>query len=168
MQINWGDAPSWVMAVTAILGVWFGYKQLKGLVTTLEMNVKTLQMNVAALTMNRLATVLQLETDLNDRKFRMAELSGRLQSERAKAKPNPKLITAIENTLNASKEHYLNAVDRLAYCIMKDYFPERDWKVEYRDYISAILSSPAFAQYFLANTEFRNLYDLNAKWKREN
>jgi hypothetical protein len=69
--------------------------------------------------------------------------------------------------LNAAIENWLNSVNRLCFCIMRDYLKEKDWKIEYRDYISNVVKNKKFEKYFGAASIYRNIIDLNNKWSRE-
>lgn len=117
------------------------------------------------LKMNGLMAVLQMEADMNSRKQRLDELTGEIARENAAEKPNKKLIEAIGTEMNAALENWLNAADRLAYCILNGYLHERDWRAEYRGYFADIVSK--HVHLFQADSIYTNILDLNDKWKRE-
>jgi hypothetical protein len=147
-----GDVPTWLAAIAAFLAVAVAYWQLSGLNDTLRIN--------------GLMAVLQIESELNARKHQMAEVATRLEMEcsRIPSRQKPKLIVSLSKQLNACLENYLNAVDRLAFCILKDYVPEKDWRAEYRECMASDIES--YPEFFGPSSRYRNIKDLHDKWQR--
>jgi hypothetical protein len=152
------EVPNWISAIstaaaalTAIIAVILAYKQLGNLNKTLAMNV--------------LSAVLQLESEMNARKERVDAVSAAIRKEGIKSKPNKALIEILGDELDGYLENWLNASDRLAYCIINGYLPERDWRVEYRQYFDKLVVD--HESRFGAGTLYTNIVDLNHKWKRE-
>jgi hypothetical protein len=46
-----------------------------------------------------------------------------------------------------------------------NFFTEKDWKLEYRDFIKEIIQS--FEYKFRADTKYNNILELNKKWSSE-
>ena len=66
---------------------------------------------------------------------------------------------------NSAKQNYFNALDRLSYCMLKDYFSDRDWRAEYRNVLkNAIDTHP---DDFNEASPFRNMKKLNNKWQSD-
>lgn len=146
-----GNVAEWVAGVATAAAVFVAYWQLSGLNSSLRMN--------------GLVAILQLEADLHSRMSRMTEISARIEEEGAKAKPNNKRILALNRHLEASIEQYLNAVDRIAFCIKKNFVPERDWRAEYRTFIADAIKN--YPQFFGADSIYCNILDIHKKWSRE-
>lgn len=62
-----------------------------------------------------------------------------------------------------ARENYFNALDRLCFCIDKEYIPERDWKDEYRDMIVGTIKDNE--RYFGAGSPYKNMLNINDKWR---
>jgi hypothetical protein len=75
---------------------------------------------------SRINAILNLEAELHQRRAVLEKASIDLQLESRGA--NGKLY---EDAFNSYLESYLNAVDRICYCILKDYLKDREWKSEY-------------------------------------
>ena len=151
-------SPEWVsataaatIALTGLVGVVVAGYQLKRLNSTLRLN--------------GLLGVVQLESEINKRRSRLVDVGQQIILEGGKAKSNQdkKLLASLEERLKVDTEAYLNSVDRLAFCILKDYFPEREWRTEYRDFIATDVSD--HEEYFRANTRYDNMLKLHNKWK---
>lgn len=149
--MDWGDVPTWLTAIAAFLAVAVAYWQLSGLNETLRMN--------------GLMAVLQIESELNVRKHQMAEVGTKLAIEcsRVPSRQKQRLIEALTRQLKATQENYLNAVDRLAFCILKNYVPEKDWRAEYRDWLASDIRS--HEDFFKPGSPYRNITTLNDKWQ---
>ena len=135
-------------ALSAFLAVGVAGWQLRNLNSTLRMN--------------RLSTVLQLEAEINARKrnvdevvadVRVAELSG-----------EDVIVLVLRDKLDGYVENWLNAVDRLAYCILRNYFTDKDWRTEYRQYLAALVTE--HEERFGAATIYKNMVDLHNRWQR--
>lgn len=140
-----------VAAGAAVAAVVVASKQLEKLNNTLRMN--------------GLMAVLQLEADMTARKMRVDDLAAEIRKEDSKISPNAALITILGDQMNGYLENWLNASDRLAYCILKRYLPERDWRAEYRPYFAELVCD--HAPKFGPGSLYTNIIDLNNKWQRE-
>lgn len=172
MQPNWGDVPTWLAGIAAVAAVWVAYRQLSGLSDTVQANSETLRINAEVLQINNetlrmhgLMAILQIESELNTRKSDMNEVGTRLvmQCSRVASKQNKLLIEALTRQFKACQENYLNAVDRLAFCILKNYVPEKDWRAEYRDHLAKDIKT--HAEFFTTGSDYRNILTLNDLWQ---
>lgn len=139
-----------VAAVAAVVGVWVAWSQLGNLNSTLRMNA--------------LAIVLQLESEMNSRKAKGDELAAEIRKVTIEPHPNQRLVEILGDHLKGCLESWLNAVDRLAFCILREYVPEKDWKTEYRNYIADMIR--VHKEYFGPDTIYTNIIDLHHKWQR--
>lgn len=149
--MDWTALWTFVAAMAACAAVWVAYKQLDNLNTTLRMN--------------GLMTVLQIEAEMNARKLRVDELVFEIRKEEIKSNSKKDLIEILGDQLKGCLENWFNSADRFAFCILKGYLPEADWKVEYRHYFATLVQN--HEEHFRANTIYHNIVDLNAKWHRE-
>ncbi|MEZ6056240.1 MAG: hypothetical protein R3C01_06005 [Planctomycetaceae bacterium] len=138
-------------AIATVAGVIIAFIQLRNLNSTLSMSV--------------LSAVLQLEAEMNARKEKVDSVASAIRREGIAKSPNERLVEILKDELDGYLENWLNAADRLAYCIKKGYLPERDWRVEYREYFLGLVRD--HEQYFGASTIYTNILDLNNRWRRE-
>lgn len=119
----------------------------------------------ASYRINSLMAVLDQEKELKNRKTLMDDTAFTIR-ELAAQTPLPVLQLQLQQSkLEIEVENYLNSIDRLAYCIKNDYFPERDWKKEYRGLFAQVAQT--FPEKFALNSPYINFIDLQEKWRRE-
>lgn len=110
---------------------------------------------------NTLKTVLDLEAILNQRKSKINEVSSKLR--RAYTSGEKDLAKIYSDDFNAAMEDYLNALDRLSYCILKGYLTkDNDWKLEYQDLLRGTVCQNE--SYFGLGTPYKNILKLFRKW----
>jgi hypothetical protein len=158
--------PAWISALATVAAVAVAYFQLKQANKQLAGLDKQLQGLDASLRMNGLMAVLQIESDMHSRMHRMVEIGTRIELEKNKANKNLKNLASLQRNHGACIEHYLNAADRLAFCIRHEYVPDKDWRAEYRSFFSNIITAHK-EFYFGSDSIYTNIIDLDAKWKRE-
>ncbi len=107
--------------------------------------------------LSNLTNVLALESEINDRKEKVDEIT------RMIGEGNSEIN--IEEHLEAAVENWINSVDRLCFCIRKGYFPEKEWSIEYRDYILGLVR--ANEDKFGAGSRYVHIINLNSKWKEK-
>lgn len=139
---------TFVMAVVAVIALIVAWRQLTNLGNTLRLN--------------SLSAVLQIEADMNARKERVDEVTEKICSGEG---TDANRTDVLQDALDSRLENWFNAVDRLAFCVLREYVPEKDWCVEYRDYISNIVIH--HAKFFLPGSRYRNIIDLNNRWQRQ-
>jgi len=112
-----------------------------------------------------LTNVLSLEADMNSRKAKLDDINNDIERANSEGKLAPEMREVMQKYMNAAIENWLNAVDRLCFCIKNDYLKEKDWKAEYRDYIVDLVKQ--FEPRFGAASKYKNIIDINEKWLRE-
>jgi hypothetical protein len=125
----------------------------------------------AELKMSGLMAVLEIESQMSSRKVALDHLSREIQeldraltTAPADQKPNAQeKINLVKPFFESAVENYLNSVDRLCYCILKEYLADRDWKTEYRNNIHEIIKT--YQSSFATGSAFRNTIALDAKWQ---
>lgn len=109
---------------------------------------------------NSLKTILDLETELNNRKSTIDEITSKIRVASVSNQDN--CIEIFLDDLEAAKENYFNVLDRLCYCILKNHLKDRDWKSEYNDLIKDTVRSNE--SYFGIGTYFKSIKKLYEKW----
>lgn len=115
--------------------------------------------------MNSLGIVLTLECEMSARKKACDDLSATIRIECGKESPNKGLVIILDDQLKGYKESWFNACERLAYCILKGFLSERDWRAEYREYFFTLVR--VHKENFGTDSIYTNVIDLTDKWKRE-
>jgi len=163
------NCAEWVSAISSFLAVilaGYGLKiakdQLVGLKDELKIGTEQLKLGIEAAKINSLMAILEIESQINERKQRSEEVSFKIQNNNGSNSNNKEILI---NELDCALENYINAVDRLAFCIIKEYVKDRDWRTEYRDYISDLIK--ANPDFFKPGSKYLNIIDLNNKWQRE-
>ncbi|WP_434510099.1 hypothetical protein [Desulfitobacterium sp. AusDCA] len=110
---------------------------------------------------NTLSTVLNLETEVYQRKSKVDEITSKLRV--AAASDQNQLAQIYADDLDAAIENYLNILDRLSYCVLNGYLRDRDWKTEYEDLITTTVQQNSSS--FGPGTYYLNTKKLYEKWK---
>jgi hypothetical protein len=134
-----------VGAIAAIAAVAVANGQLKNLADSFRMS--------------GLAAVLTMESEMNSRAEKMDEFSFRIQLALSEQRLSDEQIESHKERLLQLTDAYLNSVDRLAFCILKGYLPERDWRAEYEVLINGLIAGPNRAR------DFDNIVKLYSKWQ---
>lgn len=118
----------------------------------------------SGLKMSSLMAVLEIETQMNERKARFNECSFSIKEAKADGR-SADAIKLLAERFDVAKESYFNSLDRLCFCIIKGHLADKDWRAEYRDVISNCVK--AHPDDFNEASPFRNIKDLNNRWQRE-
>ncbi len=102
----------------------------------------------------RWGTLLSLEQDMNARRREVIDIARQLNE------PSPPVHLA--KIYAATKEGYLNAVDRLASMILNGQFPMKEMKEDYRSFIDSVIRENP--NDFRAGTSYRRTLKLHNKW----
>ena len=115
--------------------------------------------------LSSLMAVLEIETQMNERKMHFDQCSADVRL--ADVENAPSEVKKIRAALfNSAKENYLNAMDRLCFCILKEYLRDKDWRAEYRNVLKQTVEKFATTD-FTEASPFRNIKKLNSKWQDE-
>lgn len=144
----WSTLGTAVVAGGALLVAWW---QLRNLNKTLRVNSLTAR--------------LQVEAEINARKEKVDEVTEETVRLDKKSTTYERDRDIIKAKLNSRLENWFNAVDRLAFCILKNFVPEKDWRAEYRDYLAGIIAQ--HPDFFSAASRYRNILDLHHDWQRK-
>jgi hypothetical protein len=148
-------SPENIQALSSIITTLLG-------IIALIFAVRQISQITAQLKISALTNVLSLEAEMNQRKEKLDSINHEIGILHIEGKLSEKIKEIYENKQDAIIENWLNSVDRLCFCILRNYFPEKDWKVEYRDFVKEIIQS--FEYKFRADTKYPNILELNKKW----
>ena len=109
-----------------------------------------------------LKVVLEIESQINERKAEFYKVNKQVM-ELDLSNPSKEQQKILSDYWEATRENYFNALDRLCFCIDKEYIPERDWKDEYRDMIIGTIKD--YEKYFGAGSPYKNMLKINEKWR---
>ena len=137
-------------AVAAFIVVFYGLYQLKQIRTQLSND--------------SLRIILDIESQINTRKVDFDRATKALR-EAELAKLSDDHLSIASDFFDSMRENYFNALDRLCFCIRKDYLPERDWRTEYRNMLMETVKE--FESDFGAASPFKSIIELNKKWQAE-
>lgn len=146
---DWLDAwGSIIGGLAALIAVGLAARQLKGLIKQLK------QSNFSAL--------LTLEIEMNARKERVDEAAREVRRLGVKPGTDPEEIVIAYEFLEGCMENWLNLADRMAFCILKKYLRERDFRSEYRKYFENFMI--CYPEYFGPDTTYNNIIVLCERW----
>src|SRR5262245_44969060 len=124
----WIDAiGSFLAGIAALAAIALAQKQLRNLNKTLRQQV--------------FASVIQLETEMNVRKIKCDDAALCLRELIDTPNTPPQKIEAAHDYLQGCMENWLNSADRLAFCILKGYVKEKEWKPEYVPYLRGLIDN---------------------------
>ncbi|MDY6032017.1 MAG: hypothetical protein SPI86_09710 [Treponemataceae bacterium] len=148
----------WIQAITAIVTGVFG---LAGAIFAI-VQVYQIKNQLSSAT---LTNVLTLEAEMNSRKAKLDDINNEIEKANLEGKLDKNAKEVFKRYQNSAIENWLNSVDRLCFCIKSNYLKEKDWKMEYRDYIIDIVRT--YEDKFGESSLYTNIKDINQKWLRE-
>jgi len=152
-------------AIATIVLVGVAIRQLSKLNTSLSTASTSLETSKNANRISNLMNILEHESEMSRRKSRLDEISYEIEEYSIQHPVPDDRVKILRRKLDSAIEDYLNSIDRLAFCIKNDYFPEKDWKREYRRLLENVVDS--YEDCFGAASNYVNIIDLNDKWRRE-
>ncbi|AWK05588.1 hypothetical protein HYN56_15630 [Flavobacterium crocinum] len=160
----------WISAISAMFSafisggvLWVAWYQIKQVKLQLK-NLAEGQKN------STLMTVLELESEMNRRKENLDRCNFDLRQYGIDINSSEKQLSEdtlelFQDKIKVARENYLNALDRLSYCIIHNYLSDRDWKTEYRDILFDAVDN--YSECFGVSSRFWNTKKLYEKWKNE-
>lgn len=119
------------------------------------------------LKLGSVSVVLEIEAQMTSRKQRVADFDERIRLlpqtvvDEEERKRTARILSDVRKT---AVEDWLNALDRLCFCIIKGYIDEIEWRKEYEDYLTSVVSK--YKESFQADTPYTHIADLHQHWKR--
>ena len=111
-----------------------------------------------------LRIVLEIETQMNSRKLEFDKASREVRESDLNGVSNDKM-DILRDYFETVKENYFNSLDRLCFCIQKEYLSDKDWKTEYRNLIHDTIVN--YEEDFNEASPYRNIKAINKKWQDE-
>ena len=111
-----------------------------------------------------LRIVLEIETQMNSRKLEFDKASKEVREAQLNSASEDKM-DILKDYFEAVKENYFNSLDRLCFCMLKNYLSDKDWKTEYRNLIHDTIAS--YEEDFSTASPYRNIKAINEKWQSE-
>ncbi|HFQ5129981.1 hypothetical protein [Photobacterium sanguinicancri] len=141
-----------VSAIIALVMLGIALSQLGQLTAQVTQAVKSNSIS-------QLSALLALEQQIADRRLVLSEAAIAV-SEAENA--GEEEFTALKLRLNEAKQMYLNALDRLCFCVNKELLDAEDMRLEYRDIIKAAVKD--FPDDFTMATTYRNIKKVYESW----
>jgi len=105
-----------------------------------------------------LLTFLEIENQILSSRRELSQASMRINS----LQSGTDEFDSASLYLNECLESYLNVLDRLCFCIIKEYFDNDEMKIEYRNIINDAVSNNKDA--FSQASKHRNIKKIHDKW----
>lgn len=141
--------------LAACFGVWIAKKNLGTISESLNLSVKNQKLD-------HLKVVLEIETQMNSRKLEFDKASKSVREADADNIAENK-FEILSDYFESAKESYLNSLDRLCFCIDKEYIEDKDWRVEYRNAIQNVITE--FPDDFNEASPYKNIKNINRLWQ---
>ncbi len=142
-----------VSAVIALLMLATAVWQLRKLALQVEAAVKSNSIS-------QLNALLSMEQQIAERRKELSK-TGIDLAELKKSNDQEKIDSA-KLRFNEAKQMYLNALDRLCFCIIKSLLSDEDMRLEYRDTIKSAMRD--FSEDFTPGSPYRNISKIYEKW----
>jgi hypothetical protein len=139
----------------AALAAIFGLIQLRRL-------VEQVKAAVDANTLSRLDALLQMEQHLAESRSQLSKAGIKMSTFSGKEDISDTEYRPVKLEYDEAKQSYLNALDRLCYCIDRGLLDESEMRPEYRDYVTSIVRE--FKSEFDTGTVYRNIVKVYEKW----
>lgn len=107
-----------------------------------------------------LGTFLEVESQLNSSRIELAKASINIIELQKTGSQDE--ISSASLYFNQCVEMYLNSIDRLCFCIIKEYFDNDEMKIEYRHVINDAVSE--HPTYFQQASKHRNIIKIHGRW----
>lgn len=139
-------------AIIALLMLWVAIRQLSKVASQIEIAAR-------ANSISQLSALLNLEQQIADRRLELSKAGIALSQAKGKGVEE---FDAAQLRYNEAKEVYLNSLDRLCFCVLKDLLHDDDIRLEYRDLIKSTVQM--FADDFSLSSPYRNIRKVYDKW----
>jgi hypothetical protein len=125
---------------------------------------KQLEIAVGNQKNDSLKIVLEIETQMNSRKLEFDKASKQIREANLQNESNDNM-EILGDYFNSTKESYFNVLDRLCYCIDKDYIQDKDWRTEYRNMLHLTINT--YPDDFNEASPYNNIKNINRRWQQE-
>lgn len=139
-------------ALIALLMLGIGIWQISKLTKQVEAAVKSNSIG-------ELNALLALEAQIADRRLRLSQVGIAVKECKDESDEN---FYSLSLQFDEAKQMYLNGLDRLCFCILKELFHGEDMRLEYREIIKAAIKD--FSSDFETGTPYRNITKVYESW----
>ena len=139
-------------ALIALLMLGIGIWQISKLTKQVEAAVKSNSIG-------ELNALLALEEQIADRRLRLSQVGIAVKECKDKSGEN---FDSLVLQFDEAKQMYLNGLDRLCFCILKELFQGEDMRLEYREIIKSAIKD--FSSDFGTGTPYRNITKVYENW----
>lgn len=144
-----------ISAVVALLMLGVAIFQLTRLTSQVNQAVKSNAISQLNALLALEGQIVERRKNLGEVGIELAELSGNDDVSESK-------VTALKLRFDEAKQMYLNALDRLCFCVKKELLNSDDMRLEYRDIINRAVSD--FKEDFGLDTPYRNIKKIYEIW----
>lgn len=157
-------SPEMIAALGAVVGSAAAIASVVVAFWQLDNLRKTIQQTAQSQRIDALKVVLEIETQMNERKMHFDRVSREIREKDAAGAPAGEMAI-LGDFFETAKESYFNALDRLCFCMEKKYLDERDWRAEYRNLVRQTIA--AYEGDFGAASPYRHIISINTLWQSE-
>lgn len=140
-------------ALIALIMLGIGLSQMRGLVQQVKQAVEANRISRLNALLGMEDSIVQRRRELSEAGIALVELKrGEDESEWQPA----------ELRFDEAKQMYLNALDRLCFCLLRKVLDEDELRPEYREVVRAAVKD--FEADFGAGTDYRNIKKVHERW----
>ncbi|MDR3284108.1 MAG: hypothetical protein LBS97_02890 [Treponema sp.] len=144
--LEWSYIGTILSGFAGFIGLYIAFFQLRGLKKSLE------QANIMAM--------FQVEFELSRRKERVASIRRQVMEKTYQEQAG---LMVLDGFVKEALEDYYNIFDRLCFFILKPYFNEEDFRLEFRDMLFQTIESDESG--FGVGSPYQNMVKLYRRWK---
>lgn len=141
--------------IAAIIGISIAKKQLTNIKDEIKIGIENQKSE-------SLKIVLEIETQMNSRKLEFDKASKQVREAEFNKAPD-ELFSILNDYFDSVKESYFNSLDRLCYCIDKEYILDKDWRTEYRNLLKETIDK--YPDDFNEASPYHNMKKINKIWQ---
>lgn len=108
----------------------------------------------------QLNALLALEQQIAERRLNLSQAG--IAVKELNSSPDSDKFTSASLAFDEAKQMYLNSLDRLCFCVLKNLLHDADMRLEYRETIKMAVSQ--FPEDFGISTPYRNIKKVYEKW----
>jgi hypothetical protein len=157
-----GSVSDYLLLIVTIIGLRFAYKQLKSLADS----VKSSEKNNAIQTIQLMVSFSKLITEskiiLDTQSIKLRDIKNRFDAGEEFTKAE---IQREEFVLSIRTQDYLNSVDNICSCLLKDEKLETDYKKDYYKVINEAFTNYT-SEFNISQDNYHNLWSLYVKWNQ--
>ncbi len=109
---------------------------------------------------NQLNALLAIEQQIADRRLELSKAG--IAVTELKGSNDTNKLDSVSLRFNEAKEMYLNGLDRLCFCVIKNLLHDDEMRLEYMDIIKSAVTD--FPEDFNTGTPYRNIKKVYEKW----